>query len=103
MSGQARQCGCFLVSAGIRDQDPALPRDTLLVEVEVENLFVDTSRAEQTALMMSVLVSANVAGKARNQKRFEYAGPPGSYAAWIDAQNDFIDQSLSNAFPHLSA
>lgn len=71
------------------------------VNVELQNLFLTSTREQRVGLVMQVLVTVRAPGAAADakpsQKGYEYVGPLGSMAVWLDDQNDFAQTSLRGA------
>lgn len=71
------------------------------VNVELQNLFLTSTREQRVGLVMQVLVSVRPAGApadaAPTQKAYEHVGPSSSLAVWLDDQSDFAQTSLRSA------
>lgn len=71
------------------------------VQVELQNVFLTSTREQRVGLAMQVLVSVRAPGAAIDaaptQRGYEYVGPLSSLAVWLDDQNDFALTSLRGA------
>lgn len=67
------------------------------LHVELQNLFLTSTREQRVGLVMQVVVTVRAADAAPSQKRYEYVGPLSSLAIWLDDQNDFAQTSLRGA------
>lgn len=71
------------------------------INVELQNLFLTSTREQRVGLVMQVRVSVRPAGAradaAPTQKAYEHVGPSSSLAVWLDEQSDFAQTSLRSA------
>lgn len=71
------------------------------VTVELQELQLNSRRDDSVRCVVRVLVSVqpNPARPAATpqQKRYQYVGPFGSLAVWLDEGSDFVDTTLTNA------
>ena len=76
------------------------------VNIELQNVFLTSTREQRVSLMMQVLVTTRAPGAAADvapaQKSYEYVGPHSSLAVWLDDQNDFAKSSLRGAVQQIA-
>jgi len=80
------------------------------VSVEVQNLILASTHADQVRAILQVSVTVKkksdkpiVNGKAPVVKDYEYASPYASLDVWLDDKSDFADTSISSAIQQISS
>ena len=75
--------------------------------VELQNLFLTSTRDQRIGLVMQVRVSVSAEGAQPNtpapNKVYGYVGPLSSLAVWLDERNDFAQTSLRSASEQIAA
>ena len=75
--------------------------------VELQDLQLVSTRDERVRCVIRVLVSVQPGdGKQAAkpvQKLYEYVGPFGSLAVWLDEGNDFLDTGFTSASQQIAA
>lgn len=80
------------------------------VSVEVQNLILASTHADQVRAILQVSVTVKkksdkppVKGKAPVVKDYEYASPYASLDVWLDDKSDFAETSISSAIQQISS
>jgi hypothetical protein len=78
-----------------------------VVTIELQDVFVNSTREERIALVMRVMVTVRSADALKlegpAQKRFDYVGPLGDFVVWMDPHSDFVEISFKSACQHIAA
>ena len=82
---------------------PSAPATVLTVELQ--ELALTSTRDERIRCIVRVLVTVQPQGikKAAVPKLYEFVGPYGKLAAWLDESSDFVDTSLTSASQQIAA
>jgi outer membrane lipoprotein SlyB len=77
-----------------------------VVTVELQDMQFNSTRDEQVAFVLRVLVSVRSVSTQKAsepaQKLYEYAGPLSPLAVWLDERSDFVDTSLGSALQQIA-